>query len=301
MSTSKKQVEIYVYEGRKFVRFTSPNLEECISFYKTSDYRYIDLNYVRDFNEENLDFLKGLKVEGILVNTMLIKDYSELLNHPELKFIEVSEIPSSDFDFNKLPNLEFFSGDWDPNYKNLSSAQNLKELTIGKYKSQKKDLTEFSRLEKLENLRIIQSNIKSCKGLETLSKLKKIGLAYNTALLTFTDTNKVDFKLEELEIQNCKKLDLNTLEGIQELKKLVIVKHDKVVTLEPILKKMPRLEKLQFTESELTDNDNRYLIKQPSLKLVWLTDKKKYQLNEEEINEALKNPEKKRELLKMHI
>lgn len=61
---------------------------------------------------------------------------------------------------------------------------------------------------------------------------------------------------------------------------------------------MPILEKLQFTESELTDGNNHYLLRQPFLKEVWLSDKKHYLLKTKEINEALKKPKEEVDFIK---
>jgi len=301
MKNNTKNLEIKVYQsdGELFMCFTSENLPYCIEFYKESKIKYIDLSFINGFDEHNLDCLLGLYVEGITIQTGYIDDFSSLLEHPELKFLNLSEMPINTFDFSRLENLEKFYGDWCSKYLNLGFLNKLKVLSIGQYKSATSDLSELAGLVKLEELHIIQSNIKSCNGLEGLKNLKKIGLAYNKKLETFTESKPM-FQLEEFEVQVCKKLDLTTLKGASKLKTLKIINNGKITSLEPIIKELPLLEKLEFTEGELTDGNIIYFLRHPTLKEVLLSNKKHYLLKTNEINDALNNPDKKNAVLKQY-
>lgn len=298
MKENNKKMEIKVYksDGELFMCFTSENLSYCIDFYRESKIKYIDLSFINGFDERNLDCLSGLYVEGITIQTGYIGDYSILLEHPELKYLNLSEKPIKTFDFFRLKNLEKFCGDWCSKYLNLGILKKLKVLHIGKYKSATFDLNEFAGLENLEVLHVIQSNIKSCKGLEGLKHLRKISLAYNKDIESLTACNSL-YQFEELEIEVCKKLDLTTLKGAKKLKTLKIINNGKIASLEPIIKRLPSLERLQFTEGELIDSNNIYLLRHPTLKEVRLSDKKHYLLKTKEINEALNDPERKKAIL----
>jgi len=284
-----------------FMMFSSKHLDECVRAFNLENIEGASFAHSMlddGYNEDNLDVLKKIQAKRIVVNSFGIKDFKGINSQHELIFLRIFNDPvTTELDFSNFSKIEVFEGSYTKYLKNLFDNKSLKKLRLWQYKSSTGDLSELAGLENLEELHIIQSNIKSCKGLEGLKKLKKIGLAYNKNLETFTDA-KPAYQLEEIEIEVCKKLDLTTLQGASKLRTLKIINNGKLATLEPIIKQLPSLEKLQFTEGELTESNNVYLLRHPTLKEVWLSDKKHYQLKTKEINEALRNPEKKKLMLK---
>ncbi|MDA3616325.1 hypothetical protein [Polluticaenibacter yanchengensis] len=284
-----------------FMMFSSKHLDECVKTFNLENIEGASFGYSMlddGYNEDNLNILKKIQAKRIIVNPFSIKDFKGINSQHELIFLRIFNDPvTTELDFSNFSKIEVFEGYHTKYLKNLFSNKSLKKLRLWQYQSSTGDLSDLAGLENLEELNIIQSNIKSCKGLEGLKKLKKIGLAYNKNLETFTDGKPV-YQLEEFEIEVCKKLDLATLQGVGKLRTLKVINNGKMVSLEPIIKQLPSLYKLQFTEGELTESNNLYLLQHPTLKEVWLSDKKHYMLKTKEINEALKDTEKKKLILK---
>ena len=79
-------------------------------------------------------------------------------------------------DLSRLPCLEILTCDpCDPKHIiNIDKAYNLKGAKLWSYKG--KDLTEFSKLKKLERLSLMNPSIYSLKGIEQMQALKDLTL-----------------------------------------------------------------------------------------------------------------------------
>lgn len=286
--------------GYKFLIVESEKIEDQIEYCKKNSIENFFISWYKGYYFDTVDFLNRVKAKRIIVNIFRIRSLSAVKNQRELECLVIDSDPvNSELDFEIFPKLEVFKGFWTRNLKNLFVRRSLKVLWLWKYKSINGDLRELAGLENLEELYIIQSNIKSCKGLEKLKRLRKILLGYNRNLETFTDV-KPAYQIDEIEVQVCKKLDLTTFQGTDKLTRLKIVNNGKIASLEAIIKHLPALEELQFTEGELTNSNNLYLLRHPKLKHVWLSDKRHYLLKSKEINEALQDSEKRKSILKQH-
>jgi hypothetical protein len=287
------------------VHFCSIQLNKCVKKFNEKGIEnavFISSVLEEDYNEKDLNVLNRIQAKRITINPFLIQDFSGLNSQKNLVLLKIMfDAIKSPVDFNNFPKLHVFEGYYTKNLSNLFFRKSLKFLRLWKYDSPHGDLSELGGLSNLEELHIIQSKFSSCKGLEKLRKLKILGLAYNKDIEVFNDSNADQYdQLEVLEFEVCKKIDLETLKGLNSLKTLKITNNGKVTDLEPVLKKMPLLETLEIIDTELTNPNNVYLLKQPSLREVWLTDKKNYRLKTKQINEALNNPEKKIAIIKEH-
>jgi Leucine-rich repeat (LRR) protein len=301
MSLPIKNISGFVFftgfKGIEFICFDSKELLKYKEYFIQQRLENIMLSRAYNFNSTSINFLSELNVKRLFIYTDTIKDIGTITALNKLLYLRIMDEPiKGEIDFSALTDLETFEGFYTKNLKNIFTSKSLKVLCLWQYKSSTGDLSELAGLENLEELHIIQSNIKSCKGLEGLKKIKKIGLAYNKNLDTFM-VGKPAFQLEEIEIELCKKFDFTTLGGVDKLKTLNIINNGKILSLEPIIGNLPSLEKLQFTEGDLAESNNLYLLQHPTLKHVWLSDKRHYFLKTKEINEALKNPEKKNAIL----
>ncbi len=287
--------------GEQFLIVQSEWLEEQIEYCKEKGIENLFISWYKGFFIDSIDFIDRIKLKRIIIDPFNIKSLRAINNQNEIVFLGINSDPvKEEIDFENFQSIEIFKGFWTKKLKNLLACKSLKVLWLWQFKSSTWDLRELAGLENLEELHIIQSNIKTCKGLGQLKNLRKIGLGYNKNLETFTDENP-EYQLREIEIEVCRNLDLSTLTRVDQLHVLKIINNGKMASLKPVLKKMSSLKELQFTESELTETNNLYLLQQPSLEHVWLSDKKHYLLNTTQINEALKDVAKKKAILQQHL
>jgi len=181
-----------------------------------------------------------------------------------------------------------FRGYWSKHLQNIFTSKNLKSLTVWKYKSNSADITELSGLRNLGFLCLIQSGITSLKGVESLRKLRVLELAYNQKLSFFSAADGFDYSLKDLKIEVCRAFNPNTLPVLTTLKSFSYLNNGKIESLEPVLKKMPALEELNFAGTDLINGDLSFLLNQPKLKDVhFYPDKRHYTHTCDEIIKTL--------------
>jgi hypothetical protein len=280
-----------------YLLFTSDKLEDCIRIYKKYNCNKALFSYLGDlentgYREDNLELLNDINVKELIILSTNIKNFLAINNQKNLVELRIeSGEPVNDLiDFSNLSRLKEFRGYWCKELNNLFSAKSLKNLTLWKYKSKTSDLMEFSELNNLESLHLIQSNITVLNGIEKLKKIKTLELAYNQKLSAFNTLNNVQYSLEELKIEVCRFFNLNSLPVFASLKTFSYLNNGKVESIEPALKKMPLLESLNFSQTDLINGDISYLLNQPKLRKVYFyPEKRHYKFTRNEINNALKN------------
>jgi Leucine-rich repeat (LRR) protein len=288
-----------------YVLFTSDKLDECIRVYKK--YKCNKALFSRFGDSENsgyklanLDLLDEIEVEDLIILASDLSDISALSTQKGLKALRIESaerLQGHLVDFSNFPKLEKFRGYWSRQLKNLFDCRSLKELTLWKYKPKENDLSELAGLSNLGSLEIFQSSIVDATGLEQLKKLRSLALAYNSKLTSFSKTTDGEYNLEELKIEACPKLDIQTLPVMPYLKIFEFLNNGKIETLEPALNKMKSLEEISFSETSLTNGDNTFLLKHPKLKSVYFLNKKYYKFTCDEVNEGLQDEAKKKALL----
>ncbi len=291
--------EFFQYSDKEsFIVCKSKELEEIVAYSNENKVENFLISWYNDFEGESLNFLHNIaNVKKIIINPYQIMDISALNSLHNLVFLRINSNPVKQIiDFKNFQKLECFEGYWNNFIRNFFDCGTLKKVQIWNYSSFSKDLSEFRKLNSIEHLDIYKSDITSLNGLENLKNLKILKLAYNRNLVLFENGDKNYFELKELHIEVCKKLDMMSLRGVKKLESLYLENNGKYDTLKPILKKLPALKYLSFSQTDLTDGDLSYLLEQPKLEEVYFLDKKHYLFTCEEINEALQD-DKKRKLL----
>lgn len=182
-------------------------------------------------NLEILKFCPSLKYLEIYLSDQTLEDFdfSPLYNLPEVKYLLCSNEYGMFFDkqikidYSKVKGLLKLNVDVNKGTLNYNKIPTLRTLDIRHYKNNKKDLSDLFISEKLENLSITQSNIKSLKGIEKAEGLKTLHLYYNRSLDDISDLKKVKKTLKTLVIQSCGKIkDFSVLKELEYLEKLTI-------------------------------------------------------------------------------
>jgi hypothetical protein len=261
----------------------SPNLVNEIKEYfkKNNDATLIvdfdDLwcnhNDFKDFSIIKEIDIRKLLIQGTHTEGSDTKSFLEIEN-----LIELDNRYVFDYDFKKLPNLEILRYSWKKNSSNLSECKKLKELSLWSYKPKNQSLTEFTKLNSLEELRIIQSNIKSINGIENLQKIKEMVFIGNK-VLSLDDMNCTFPNVEILFIESCKEIRIEkVIELFPNVKDLNYFSSNEIESLRIILDNLKKLEKLNVYDLKISESDNRYWKEYKNIKQFNFQDRKHHLL-----------------------
>lgn len=145
-------------------------------------------------------------------------------------------------DFRNLENLENLSLWWNKKkitkFDTLSKLENLQILEFDE-----KDLIKLSDLTNLKSLSFATAKIKSLKGIETLIKLQDLSLGGVRSLTDISDITTLQ-KLERLEFDICWKLkDFSPIGELKALKELELLDCKNLESIK-FVKDMPNLKRL---------------------------------------------------------
>lgn len=231
------------------------SLIDEINYIKNKNIKSIYLTYFKSKKIENLEFLKEIKViEKVNFNDLEF-EYTELYHLKNLKNITLSiKNKSQHLDFSKFPNLEILSIDWYNNFPDLSKNDNLKELSVWKFKPKSKSLAELSLPKSLEKLQITESNILSLEGLE-LNNLREFEGHYCNALETVKGIKKFSKNLNVLILDYCRKLtSYEDLKFAENIEKLILGNSGDIPNL-LWLKNLKKVKHFTFVNTKLIDGD----------------------------------------------
>lgn len=243
----------------------------------------------------------GLHVSGIA-------DLSFLADFPSLLYLEVAdqprvnteclaglanlrglrlESPGTGIDFAWFPELEVFSGDWHAEHRNLAQCQELRRLQIWQFKPESEDLAELANLTRLEDLDLIQTNIASLEGLQTLEDLRYLDIAYAAKLESLEALSWQGCGIRELSLMNAKKIaSYQPIVSVELLRRLKLSRCAAMPDLHWTTG-MQHLDFFSFVETDVLDGDLSPLLRLPRLRYVGTMDKKRYNYKSEALNQLL--------------
>jgi hypothetical protein len=223
----------------------------------------------------NFDKISEIKINKLMLSgfyhkTYDLKAFLKMENLIELDNRDVD----LDYDFKNFPSLEILIIGWNKNCSNISECKKLKELSLWHYKPKTQNLTEFSGLNSLNELRIIQSNINSINGMENLQKITKMYFIGNRNL-SFDNINTVFPNVETLYIESCKEIRIEKVIALfPNVKDLNFFSSNEMVSLRIILDNLKKLEKLNVYNLKISESDNRYWKEYKNLKKINFQDRK---------------------------
>lgn len=272
------------------VHLDEKNLQGCLAYVKKSEWKIISIHTSYSgkpsYNSNDLEVLKliDFPIDEILVFSLKIKDWSGLYYLKSLNTLRVNWLDGVIVDFSKIKGLKSIWVDWNKKQSNLFLLKDLEVLRLWKYKPKISNLEELEKLKALTSLEIIQSNIKNISGVEKLKSLKSLGLAYNRNLeILKSDITEPQLNLESLDIEACKKINLDFVKLFPNLKKLRIVNNGTIKSLRPILDGLPKLEEIFIGESLIEESDNEYYKDYKNIKRFFFAEKRHHKLKLKEL------------------
>lgn len=262
-------------DGRpdKSIVVESERLSEYVEYIKRKKIKNVYICYMHYYNNET-NFLDEIPfIEKLSISCdMYVNDYTGLYSLDNLKELRMDE-PRAAVHLERMPTIEDLRLTVNKNVTGIDKLERLKSLAIWKYKPKSGDLEGISMLERIEELTIIQSNIKSLSGCGKFRHLRKLDLAYLSRLQNIGDLIKNKNTLQYLEIESCKKIeDHECLGELTELEDLTLYSCGDIGSI-GFIENLPRLRDFVFMKTNVLDG-NLYPCER--LDYVAFTNKKHY-------------------------
>lgn len=225
--------------------------------------------------EEHIDFINEYKIEKALIIADDISfvtrctslkyievipadsapecfDYSSLYKLPQIKYLSVRtkyggalENKSTSIDYSKINGLSeiWVDGAGHLNYENACYLETL----IIKSDKCKHNLEQISNSSKLKKIHLMNTKIKSLKGIKKFGELHSLAVKYCNLLTDISQLKDVCGSLRVLSIQNCPKItDFSSLQELKNLEHLELIGKNQLPNLD-FLNEMKNLRTFAFS------------------------------------------------------
>jgi hypothetical protein len=239
--------------------FDSNKIELSINYVKTNNIKRVMLNPFHGFTASDLKSIMPLNdlVEELIIGSEKIT-YDGLNEFRNLTLLGIPDNKRDVIDLSNFPNLVTLNCSITDRLKGLESCAKLKKLTISDYKSKTKDLDALPSLNNIEYLCLIKTDIASLQGIERFSNLNKLEIFSASKLETIAPLQALSSSLEEIQVQQCKKIkDFEVLGKVHSLKKIILSESGEIKSL-AFVKELPNLELISFWGTNVLDGNIKY-------------------------------------------
>jgi hypothetical protein len=273
----KKRVCYLPEDHKEIVRYFNENEDATLV---VSFDEFILTKKPIEFNKVSEIKIKKLMLSGSYHKINELGAFLKLKNLIELYNRDIN----LEYDFKEFPNLERLIYSWQKKCTNLSECKKLTELSLWHYKPKSQNLAEFQQLSSLNELRIIQSNIKSITGIENLQTIREMSFIGN-GVLSFEDIDIIFPNVEILYIESCKEIRIERIIKLfPNLKSLNFFSGREIESLRIILDNLEKLEKLNVYNLKILESDNRYWKEYKNLKSFNFQDRKHHLLKRKDFD-----------------
>ncbi|HHV64189.1 MAG TPA: leucine-rich repeat domain-containing protein [Peptococcaceae bacterium] len=244
-------------DGSIRLLFDSSRAKECCDFAIENNIDIISL-YPEVYTAKDLDPIYPISkfIKGLLLDDKV--NYGNLSLFYNLAFLSVPDNGNDTVDLSSFPKLKMLACKYSQRLQGLESCSNLKSLTVSNYKSKTKDLFDLPSLNNLEYLSLIKTEITTLQGVERHSNLKKLEIFSAPKLETIAPLQALSNSLEEIQIEQCKKInDYEILGKVKSLKKIILSDSGEIKSL-AFVKGLPRLEFISFWRTNVLDGNIKY-------------------------------------------
>lgn len=269
----KSKLIIRKDEDDMTVLVSQENVQESVQYIQTHQIKSVEVTY--DYEEAQIDFLRECPtIETLSLRGSSVKSMSGAYHLKTLKALVINDASRSlTLDFNQLTTLEEIYGTLPPKAEGIGSLINLKKMQIWGYKPKAKNLMEFTDLENLVDLELINANITSLEGIQGLKKLTRLGLFRMRALADIEAIQYLSGNLTYLHIEGAKNVeDFSPLGKVQSLEHIMLNNCGMIPSIR-FIKQLPYLKGMQFWDSTIVDGDVSPCIE---LEHIAFTNKKHY-------------------------
>lgn len=273
-------------DGWFFLRVESKRLDDYIELFNSSDTNVIGIaiSSFYGFKETTLKFVKQLKKLKALYIQDPIADISDIYELSNLEWLLLPE-KKMHINFEFWPNLKTLRAFWSGHFTNLNSSNNLKLLSLSKYKSE--SLVKLGLPQNLEKLDLVSSSIASLDGIQAVKSLEELELSYMRNLNDISLVLHHKKSLKKLSFDHCKNiLEFNYIEKLKSLKKLSIDDCGEIKSIN-FISKLLNLEFLSIVNTNILDGDMSHCLNLKKLRHVGFFDKRHYSHKSSELKSIL--------------
>lgn len=246
-------------DGSRKLIIESSKLDACIKYVLDGNIKSITINYFQGYDLPDIHFLNKLSdvLEGLhLPETKFDNQVVNTLH--KLKFLGFADNKKDVIDLINFPKLESLACDYSSRLKGLETCKNLQNLALTGYKSKNKNLNEIPLFLELREFFLFKTDVTNLHGIERFCNLKKLEIFSASKLETIAELQALSNSLDEIIIEQCKKInDYEILGKVKSLKKIILSESGEIKSLY-FLKELPRLEFISFWGTNVLDGNIKY-------------------------------------------
>jgi hypothetical protein len=246
-------------DGSKKLIIESSKLDACIKYVLDGNIKSITINCFQGYELPDIHFLSKLSnvLEGLHLPETKFDNQTVNTLH-KLKFLGFADNKKDIIDLSNFPNLESLACDYSSRLKGLDTCKNLIDLTLTGYKSKNNNLSEMPSFLHLKELFLFKTDITTLQGIERFSNLRKLEIFSASKLEAITSLQVLSNSLEEIQIEQCKKVkDYEILGEVKSLKKIILSESGEIKSL-AFVRKLPLLEFISFWGTNVLDGNIKY-------------------------------------------
>lgn len=243
-------------DGSREFMIDSDRIEESITYIRQNDLRHIGINSFIGYKKSDIGFLADIAdfVEGITIPESR-PDISILNGLRNLKSLGFVDNKKTVIDLSNFPDLTTLACDYSKRLLSLESCEQLKELTLSKYRPKEKNLLSLPRLSSLSALSLFSTNIESFLGIASFPVLRRLSAFRAPNLTDIRGLADVKNTLAEVEFDQCKRIDsYTTLGTLTKLRKLILSNCSAIRSLS-FVNELESLQFLSFVGTNVIDGD----------------------------------------------
>ncbi|GHI01349.1 hypothetical protein [Neobacillus kokaensis] len=264
------------------LRISSEYIEESVELINKQKFKNISIGHSQKFTD--IDFLErcGGSVVNLDIHSETIKNFDGLKKLTNLKVLSLDVGKNAKLDLSVLGSLEELYGVLPGKTKGFSSLSKLKHVMIWGYNPPSKNISELSKAENIEELRIRQANLETLEGVERLSKLQFLEVYGSNKLNDIMPISELK-NLTELELENCKSIrDFSPIGTLSNLESLAIVSCGSMESIS-FTKSLAKLKLFNFDRTNVEDGDLSYCQRIPE---VYFTEKRHFSHKRKDLKDA---------------
>lgn len=246
-------------DGSKKLIIESSRLEECIRYVKEGNIKEITINYFQGYEFSDINFLIELAdvLEGLHLPETKFR-YEVINRLRKLTRLGIADNGLDNIDLKNFPDLVSLACEYSPRLIGLENCTKLENLSLTKYNSKSKSLAELGEYSELKELHLFLPKIETLKGIERYGNLKILDIYSASKLLSLSALIRASSKMEEIEIEKCKKVtDFEILGAVHSLRRIRISESGEIKSL-AFVTQLPKLEFISFWGANVLDGNLEY-------------------------------------------
>lgn len=265
--TTVEYAGVNLLEGRDGIRFVRPSktdYQPCVDFIREARDDKLIL-WLRSIQEHDaVEML--LRCNGIDDIRRLHIQTKALAGIERLSSLRLRTFSADDaiaFDFSGMSELESVGGVWSEMWSGLDHCPSIRRVHVSAFK--RETLEGLSWLSSVKELTLIQTGLRSLKGVDAASGLRELSISYARLLRNIGSLAGLD-GLRRLELESSRKIedfaDIGSIPGLE----FLLLKQCGALASISFIERNLHLVGLALIDTKVTDLDLSYCLTHPTLR-----------------------------------